>query len=81
MKPNTDERYLDALRLSPGTIRGLADTMCVTATAVRTHLLRLIAAGKVERVVERHGRGRPRYLYKLTDAASGTDSEDRHDAG
>lgn len=41
----------------------------VTRTAVTEQLNHLVGAGFVDRVTERSGRGRPRYLYSATDAA------------
>ena len=54
----------------PQTVADLIDTTGVTRTAVTEQLNELMAAGFVERSVERlPGRGRPRHLYKATDAA------------
>ena len=54
----------------PQTVSDLIDTTGVTRTAVTEQLNELVAAGFVERSTERlTGRGRPRHLYKATDAA------------
>lgn len=54
----------------PQTVNDLVDKLDVTRTAVTEQLSELLAAGFVEKTVERlSGRGRPRYLYKATDAA------------
>ena len=55
---------------APQTVADLVETIGVTRTAVTEQLNELVAAGFVERGVERlPGRGRPRHLYKATDAA------------
>lgn len=46
----------------------LVDALGVTATAVRQRLDRLVAAGAVTRSEVRQGRGRPSFLYSLTEA-------------
>ena len=54
----------------PQTISDLVSAIGVTRTAVTEQLNELISAGFVEQSIERlSGRGRPRYLYKATDAA------------
>jgi len=54
----------------PQTVADLIEITGVTRTAVTEQLNELVAAGFVERGVERlPGRGRPRHLYKATDAA------------
>lgn len=54
----------------PQTIAELTRTMGVTRTAVTEQLNELAAAGFVERHSEKlAGRGRPRHLYRTTDAA------------
>ena len=54
----------------PQTISDLIRAAGVTRTAVTEQLNELVAAGFVERSMERLlGRGRPRHRYKATDAA------------
>jgi predicted ArsR family transcriptional regulator len=54
----------------PKTVAGLIRSTGVTRTAVTEQLNDLVAARLVERSVERlPGRGRPRHMYKATDAA------------
>jgi DeoR family transcriptional regulator, suf operon transcriptional repressor len=54
----------------PKTVAGLIRSTGVTRTAVTEQLNDLVAARLVERSVERlPGRGRPRHVYKATDAA------------
>ncbi|HYW81420.1 MAG TPA: MarR family transcriptional regulator [Thermoguttaceae bacterium] len=54
----------------PKTVADLMEATDVTRTAVTEQLNELVAAGFVERDSERlEGRGRPRHLYKVTDAA------------
>jgi predicted ArsR family transcriptional regulator len=45
----------------------LADAMEVTATAVRQRLTRLMSQNSIQRESTRHGRGRPRHRYWLTE--------------
>jgi len=44
----------------------LSRETAVTPTAVRQRLTRLLAHGLIERDLVRHGRGRPRHRYRLT---------------
>ncbi len=54
----------------PKSIAELIDATEVTRTAVTEQLSELVAAGFVERTIQRlPGRGRPRHLYSATDAA------------
>jgi predicted ArsR family transcriptional regulator len=54
----------------PQTVSDLIQVMGVTRTAVTEQLNELVAAGFVKRETERlPGRGRPRHLYRTTDAA------------
>ena len=54
----------------PQTVSDLIKIMGVTRTAVTEQLNELVAAGFVKRETERlPGRGRPRHLYRTTDAA------------
>ena len=55
---------------SPKTVASLIRSMGITRTAVTEQLNDLVGAGLVERAVERlPGRGRPRHVYKATNAA------------
>ncbi|QDU41412.1 MarR family protein [Maioricimonas rarisocia] len=54
-------------RLGAATVRELCESCDVTATAIRQRLGRLESAALVEKEIVRHGRGRPRNCYKLTD--------------
>jgi len=55
---------------TPQTVSDLIEATGVTRTAVAEQLNELVAAGLVERDTERlPGRGRPRHLYRATDAA------------
>lgn len=54
----------------PRTVAGLIRATGVTRTAVTEQLNDLVAARLIERSIERlPGRGRPRHVYKATDAA------------
>lgn len=67
--PSSDGQLLDLLRVGgPLGVAELADETQVTATAVRQRLMRLMAQGFVQREAVRNGRGRPKHLYRLTDA-------------
>ncbi len=55
---------------APQTVADLIDATGVTRTAVTEQLNELVAGGLVERGTERlSGRGRPRHVYKATDAS------------
>ena len=64
----SDTALLDLLRWHPSmTVSELAESMQVTATAVRQRLNRLLAQQYVERTTTKCGRGRPSHHYQLTD--------------
>lgn len=64
---SNDQAILDLLRSDGGhSIDQLVQKMGVTATAIRTRLSRMMAAGLIERCDVKHGRGRPSHEYKLT---------------
>jgi predicted ArsR family transcriptional regulator len=66
--PNSDADLLDLLRIAgPLSVPELADSMEVTATAVRQRLVRLLERSLVQREAVRAGRGRPKHRYWLTD--------------
>lgn len=66
---SSDVALLDLLRKCDAlSISQLADSMGVTATAVRQRLNRLMAKGYVERTAVTSGRGRPSHRYALTSA-------------
>jgi predicted ArsR family transcriptional regulator len=66
----TRREILDALRRSTGlTADQLADSLGVTAMAVRKHLAALQTEGLLTAQVERRPVGRPVYLYALAPAA------------
>lgn len=73
-----DRRLVDHLRRQPAASVGeFMDLLSVTATAVRQRLNRLMAEGLIERELvqpdgekpsgQGRGRGRPGYVYRLTD--------------
>lgn len=67
---SSDAALLDLLRKqSPQTVSQLAETMGVTATAVRQRLSRLLGQGLIQRdsSAAANGRGRPSHHYRLTD--------------
>ena len=66
--PTSDSALLQLLRTTgPAGVAEIAGHVDVTPTAVRQRLGRLLAQGFVEREPVRHGRGRPRHRYRLTN--------------
>ena len=66
--PNSDRDVLDLLQSrGPLGVSELTHAMEVTNTSVRQRLLRLMAKEMIQRETVRHGRGRPRHLYALTE--------------
>jgi predicted ArsR family transcriptional regulator len=62
--PTSDSGLLDLLRITgPLGVSELADA----ATAVRQRLTRLMSQNSIQRESTRHGRGRPRHRYWLTE--------------
>ena len=65
---STRERILTTLVSEPrSTINDLADAVGINAISVRHHLTSLEAEGLVTAEEERHGVGRPRLVYFLTE--------------
>jgi DeoR family transcriptional regulator, suf operon transcriptional repressor len=65
---STRERILQTLLSHPrSTINDLADAVSINAISVRHHLTSLQADGLVNAEEERHGVGRPRLVYFLTE--------------
>mgnify|MGYP000965713040 FL=1 len=65
---NTKEKILDQiLLLQTATITQLADRLNISEISVRHHLQKLEAEGIVTSSEERHGVGRPRFIYRLTE--------------
>ena len=65
---NTRERVLQTLLANERcTINDLADSVDINPISVRHHISRLEAEGLVTSAEERHGVGRPRRLYFLTE--------------
>ena len=64
----SDGEFLNELhRIGPKTVQEICAAIGVTATAVRQRLLRLQAKDFVSRDLMRSGRGRPRYVYRVTE--------------
>jgi predicted ArsR family transcriptional regulator len=64
-----DREFLDQLhRLGSGTIAEICQAVGVTATAVRQRLVRLQSRGFISRVVVRNGRGRPHFVYQVSES-------------
>lgn len=65
----SDRSFLDQLhRLGSGTISEICESVGVTATAVRQRLVRLQGQGFVSRVMVRSGRGRPHFVYQVSES-------------
>jgi predicted ArsR family transcriptional regulator len=65
---STKDRILQTLLENPkSTIQDLADSVGINAISVRHHLTNLLASGVVLSEEERHGVGRPRLVYSLTE--------------
>lgn len=58
-------------RNGPLGVEQFVQSLGVTATAIRQRLQRLMGEGWIERVAERHGRGRPGHRYSLSEKARG----------
>ena len=68
LAPTSDSGLLDLLRITgPLGVSDLADAMEVTPTAVRQRLVRLLGQNAIQREATRHGRGRPKHRYWLTE--------------
>ncbi len=69
MPKSTREKILKTLAQHPGaTVNDLAEAVGINAISVRHHLTNLQAEGLVRAEEERHGVGRPRLIYFLTEA-------------
>lgn len=65
---NTREKILQMLMRNPrSTIQELADAVGINPISVRHHLSSLQMAGLIGAEEERHGVGRPRQIYSLTE--------------
>ncbi len=65
---STRDRILQTLLLNPSsTIGDLAEAVDINTVSVRHHLTNLQAEGLVQSAEVRHGVGRPRLVYSLTD--------------
>src|SRR6266446_4150494 len=64
----SDGQFLNELhRIGPKTVQDICSAIGVTATAIRQRLWRLQGSGFVARDLVRTGRGRPHYVYRVTD--------------
>ena len=64
----SDSEFLNELhRLGAVTVQQIGVAIGVTATAVRQRLVRLQGTGMISRELVRMGRGRPHFVYKVTD--------------
>jgi DeoR family transcriptional regulator, suf operon transcriptional repressor len=65
---STRDRILQTLLTNPtATITELAEAVDINTISVRHHLTNLQAEGLIQANEERHGVGRPRLIYSLTD--------------
>lgn len=67
MKSTRDKILLTLLEKPRSTINTLAEAVGINPISVRHHLTNLQMEGLVEGMEERHGVGRPRLVYVLTD--------------
>ena len=68
MTTNTRKRVLRALLLSQRrTVNELAEAVDINPISVRHHVTKLEAEGLIQSEEERHGVGRPRLIYSLTN--------------
>ncbi len=66
--PTSDAGLINLLRVAGALgVADLADAMEVTPTAVRQRLTRLLRQNTIQRETTRHGRGRPKHRYWLTE--------------
>lgn len=64
----SDGQFLNELhRIGPKTVQDICSAIGVTATAIRQRLWRLQGSGFVARDLVRTGRGRPHYVYRVTE--------------
>ncbi len=67
----TRMRILQLLKMRAGmTVGQLTDALHISQMGVRQHLAILESEGLVEHYQEKQGRGRPPYVYRLTDEAN-----------
>ena len=65
---HSDGRFLQELhRIGPKDVQEICHAVGVTATAVRQRLARLHGNGFITRELVRTGRGRPHYLYRVSE--------------
>jgi len=68
---STRERIIQTLLLNPkSTINDLANAVDINAISVRHHITSLQVEGLVLAQEERHGIGRPRLVYSLTESGA-----------
>jgi len=68
---STRERIIQTLLLNPkSTINDLANAVDINAISVRHHIISLQVEGLVLAQEERHGIGRPRLVYSLTESGA-----------
>lgn len=67
MKSTKDKILQTLLRKPKMTINELAEAVGINAISVRHHLTNLAAEGLISAEEERHGVGRPRLMYSLTE--------------
>ncbi len=67
MKSTKDNVLNQLLLLQNATISQLSGLLSISEISVRHHLITLEAEGIITSSEERHGVGRPRFIYRLTD--------------
>ena len=67
MKTTKDNIFDQLLLLQNATISQLSELLGISEISVRHHLISLEAEGIITSTEERHGVGRPRFIYRLTE--------------
>ena len=70
MKNTKESIFEQLLLLQSATISQLSELLHISEISVRHHLISLEAEGVISSSEERHGVGRPRFVYRLTDKTS-----------
>lgn len=78
MKSTKDRILSQILLLQSTTISQLSKLLGISEISVRHHLMRLESEGTITSSEERHGVGRPRFIYRMTEKGFQTAPNDYH---